>query len=266
MIRYFRFFLFLSALLILVILLHKLGAFRQLENSLTFFTSRAPGALYQAHIADEHLQNEFSSVSELEVAYKNLKAGHKDYQTLEARFRILEEENLSLRQQLGFIQKNKLQSVGANVVGRNIDPVGNTIVLDRGSRDGVQIDSPIIVEGGVFVGKVMRVYEQTSVVRLVVDNQSKVAATVLNQDRSIGIVEGGLGISLQMNLIPQNEEISVGDTVVTSGLEANIPRGLILGIVQATEKEPYKPFQKAIVTPSVDVNRLGAVSVLLSKI
>lgn len=264
--RYIRFFIFLVVILFAVIGLHRTGVLLPLENSLAYFIARAPSALYQGLISDSALSQQFSTVEELEIAYKNIKAGSKDYQTLEARYKILEDENESLRQQLGFIQNNKLQSVGANVIGRNIDPVGNTIVLDRGSRDGVSLDSAVMVENGVFVGKIMRVYERTSVVRLVVDNQSKIAATVLNSQRSIGIVEGGLGISLQMNLIPQNEEVSAGDTIVTSGLEQNIPRGLVLGIVQATEKEPFKPFQKAILTPSVDVNRLGSVSILLPKL
>ena len=103
----------------------------------------------------------------------------------------------------------------------------------------------------------------SSVVQLISDQYSKIAATVLNRDKSIGVVEGGFGLSLQMNFIPQNENISVGDNIITSGLEEEIPYGLILGYVDVVRKEPYQPFQKAILSSFVDISKAQNVSILL---
>ena len=84
----------------------------------------------------------------------------------------------------------------------------------------------------------------------------------MSRDRSIGIVEGGYEISIQMNFIPQNEELNVGDAIVTSGLEETIPRGLLIGRVEAVKKEAYEPFQQAVITPAAPLHALTVVTVL----
>jgi rod shape-determining protein MreC len=65
-----------------------------------------------------------------------------------------------------------------------------------------------------------------------------------------------------MNYIPQNEIIKVGDMVITSGLEENVPSGLLIGVIEAVEKEAYQPFQKAVITPSVDLTKIKQVLVI----
>jgi rod shape-determining protein MreC len=67
-----------------------------------------------------------------------------------------------------------------------------------------------------------------------------------------------------MTFIPQNETITPGDVIVTSGLEPLIPRGLTIGTIEAVEKEAYQPFQKAVLTPLASLNKLRVVSVLLT--
>ena len=114
------------------------------------------------------------------------------------------------------------------------------------------------------MGKITKVEKQLAVVRLISDNQIKVAATVLNNERSLGVVEGGYGLSVRMSFIPRNEVVQVGDQIITSGLELNIPRGLLIGSVAAVENEPYQPFQQAVLTPAADLAKLTLVSVLLT--
>ena len=67
---------------------------------------------------------------------------------------------------------------------------------------------------------------------------------LLNQDRSIGIIEGGFGLTIRMTFIPQQEIVEIGNIIVTSGLEKNVPRGLVIGEVASVEKEPFEPFSK----------------------
>jgi len=78
-------------------------------------------------------------------------------------------------------------------------------------------------------------------------------------------VEGGYGISLRMNLIPRDEAVRIGDQVVSSGLEKNIPRGLLIGTVAVIENEPYKPFQQAILNSVADLSKLTVVGALLTR-
>lgn len=183
----------------------------------------------------------------------------------DTKIRVLEEENTILREQLNFL-KNKYQSVGANVIGRDLDPLGTTIIINQGARSGLTVNRPVITAGGLLIGKVARVNETTAVVRLLSDFQSSVGATVANREKSLGVVEGGFGLAVRLDLIPQNEVIKPGDAVITSGLEAEIPRGLMIGTVEVVEKKPQEPFQQAILKPAADLHSLFVVSVILSEL
>jgi rod shape-determining protein MreC len=122
-----------------------------------------------------------------------------------------------------------------------------------------------VVEEGILIGKVIKTEKDISIVRLLSDNQSKVAATIINREKSLGIVEGGYGLSVRMNFIPRNETVKTGDLVVTSGLQEDTPRGLLIGKVAAIENEAYQPFQQAILTPSADYSRFVYISIILTK-
>jgi len=175
---------------------------------------------------------------------------------------LLEEENEILRTQLNFFARNRYDHIGADVIGRTIDPLGTILTLNRGKSDGVYEGHPVMVGDGVFVGVVINTFDKSSFVRLINDNNSKVGATLLNKDRTIGLVEGGYGLGVRMNFIPQNELVSPGDIVVTSGLTDNIPRGLLIGTVEFVEKQPHEPFQQAVLNPLADLSYLTIVSVL----
>jgi len=255
-------FISISVIIILIIITHYIGWLNPVENFLRTIIKPGSQALYAISTnLGEESQN-FSNVNELEEAYKNLNNQILEYKINEVDNKILLEENEELRRQLEFKKRNDYTMIGSSVIGKNIDPLGNTIILDKGEEDGVIIDSPVIVGNGVLVGKIVRVETRSSIVRLINDNQSRIASTVVNKDRSIGLVEGGYGISVHMNYIPQNESINVGEMVISSGLEKNIPKGLLIGTIEAVEKEAYQPFQRAILKPLVNLDKISLVSII----
>jgi len=178
--------------------------------------------------------------------------------------KLYKEENEELRKQLDFFSKNDYKHVGAEVIGRTVDPLSTVITINRGKRDGIMPSNPVIVGNGVLVGSVIETFDSVSYVRLLTDNQSKVGATLLNESRTIGLVEGGYDIGVQMDFIPQNEVVSPGDIVVTSGLTENMPRGLMIGKVEFVEKQPLEPFQQAVLNPIADLSYITTVSVLIT--
>jgi rod shape-determining protein MreC len=182
-----------------------------------------------------------------------------------AKIKVLEAENIELKKQLNFIKNNKYLSVSANVVGKITDGMQRSIIIDVGENSKILIGQPVIVGEGILIGRVVKTQKDSSIVRLINDNQSRVAATTLNRDKSIGIIEGGYGLSIKMNFIPRDEIIMVSDQVVTSGLDPQIPRGLLIGEIAVSENESYQPFQQAIITSATDLNKLTVVSVLLGK-
>lgn len=196
--------------------------------------------------------------------YEQCMAQNADAAVNNAKLKILGEENNQLREQLKYQNQQKIAQVSAEVVGSIAEPNEKALIINRGYEQGIKKEQPVIVGAGALIGKIKRVEKDTAFIRLVNDNQSKVAATVLNRERSLGVVEGGYDISLSMKFIPRNENVLTGDMIVTSGLENNIPKGLLIGKVVAVESEAFKPFQQAVVDPAVNLSKITLVSVLLT--
>jgi rod shape-determining protein MreC len=246
----------------LIIVFHYLNWLQPFEIFLRRMINPGSYVLYNWSVTLGDETETFNSVEDLEWAYKKIREEAMNDRVDEVELQLLREENASLRESLSFFENTNFETIGADAVGRNIDPVGSSIIIGVGSENGIDLGSPVVVGKGVLVGKVSRVTPKTSVVRLLDDNQSKFAATILNKDSSIGVVEGGYGLSIRMNFIPQNEVIEIGDTVITSGLEEGVPRGLLVGTVETFEKEPYQPFQSAVIAPLHDLGTIIHVIVL----
>lgn len=247
----------------IIILIHYTGQLVSVENFFRNIINPGSSMVYQWSLEIADNKEEFKSTEELESAYKNLKEKYNISLVDSANYKLLEQENRELRKQLNFLEKTKYASLGAFVVGKNTDPLRNSIVIDKGEKDGIKNGQAVFVGSGILIGKIIKADNITAMVQLINDQQSKVAATIMNNDRSIGLVEGGYGLSIQMNFIPQNESILVGDTIITSGLEDYIPYGLIIGTVDSVEKEAYQPFQKATISPIINLDKIREVSIII---
>ncbi len=172
-------------------------------------------------------------------------------------------ENQELRSQIGFLSRRKDMAVTAAIISRSIGPAASAFVIDRGTDDGVSVGLPAISGDGILVGKVVSASPGSATVRVISDRDSATAVTLLNGTRTIGVANGISGTLLALRYIPQDERIETNDIVVTSGLEANVPDGLIVGIVNSVTKDATSPFQSAILEPLGDARRLAVVSILL---
>lgn len=255
----------ISAITIFTIILHYIGWLAPIENFFRNILNPGSQAFYSLSVQINDEAEEFTDIDKLKQAYIKIRSELAETKVDNVNYKLLEVENYSLRELLNFYEKNQIyKHVGADVIGKNVDPISNTIILNRGTRDGVAIGNPVITNNGILIGKISKAEESSSIVRLINDNQSRIAATIMNGEKSLGIIEGGYDISVRMNFIPQNETISIGDTVITSGLESEIPYGLIIGTLESIEKEAYQPFQKAIVSPLVDLESLQVVSIIVT--
>ncbi len=258
----------MTVAIILVILsiisAHYLGWLLRVEDVLRLIINPGSEIVYNWGIDFDNEKQFISNPEKLYEVYKLKEEEILSLQTARSENILLKDENYELRNQLNFFIQNKLRHIGADVIGKNIEPLTNTILINRGFEHGVRVGDPVVVGVGALIGRVTRIEQKSSVVRLLKDQRSGVAGTVLNKDRSIGIIEGGYGLSVRMNFIPQNEEIKNGDIIITSGLEDQVPRGLLIGNISAIEKELYQPFQKAVINPAVDLDRITVVSVITS--
>jgi len=174
----------------------------------------------------------------------------------------LQQENEFLRQQIDFLKKTKYEGTIARVIGKSTDLSLNVVVVDQGSKHGIEPGQPVVVKDGFLIGKVLKVNKHTSLVLLVTDNFSKVAVSIMNQAKTVGLVEGEYGLGIRMNFIPPAEEIQSGDLVVTSGIEDLVPRGLLVGEISTVEKRPESLFQEASIKSPVAFDKIYLVNIL----
>ncbi|KKS34258.1 MAG: Cell shape-determining protein MreC [Parcubacteria group bacterium GW2011_GWC2_42_12] len=188
--------------------------------------------------------------------------------------KFLKEENLTLRKQLNFLAKSGERYLMANIISRGEleGDVANSrsVVIDKGLRDGlfaglavVSFVGPGDSSQGVIIGKIVNVKDNLAEIYLVTNKNCKLAAAILGEEKTSGIVTGELGLTSKMEFIPQTENIKEGDLVATSGLEQNIPRGLVIGRVTKVIKENNEVWQSATIEPQIDLDSLSVISVLL---
>jgi rod shape-determining protein MreC len=152
------------------------------------------------------------------------------------------------------------RTVAATVIGRDTSGLLRTITLDRGSRDGIVPDMPVITELGL-VGRIARVSATSAQVQLLNDVNSYVNAR-LQTTRSEGSIQGTAAGGLQMIFIPLTSTINDGDTVVTSGIGGAFPRGLLIGQVIGSSLDDSNLFQQAQVASLINFDRLEVVMII----
>ncbi|OGH91798.1 MAG: rod shape-determining protein MreC [Candidatus Magasanikbacteria bacterium RIFOXYD2_FULL_39_9] len=255
---------FLGFVLALIIIFHYLGWLNFLERGARSIIVPISSKITHWRLSSQDSYDYFSNKEEVVSNYTKCLEKNQNFEVADAKLKNLEQENIELKKQLNFLRSHNFKNVTAEVVGRNTDSVEKMIIISAGETSGIKLNQPVVVGDGILVGTIAKVEKNISMVRLINDNQSKIAATLLNKDGSLGVVEGGYGLSIKMNFIPRNETVLIGDQIITSGMEQTIPRGLLIGEVAIAENEAYQPFQQAVLTASTDLSKLFIVSVLVS--
>ncbi len=168
--------------------------------------------------------------------------------------------NQRLHKLLDFREQQALTALPAQVVTDDATSWFRTVMIDKGSDDGVREGMPVVVAEGV-AGRVIRTTAHQSRVLLITDASSAIA-TLIQRNRTRGVCRGD-GNGLNFDFVLREKDIDVGDQVITSGNGGIFPKGLPVGTVVRVEREEYGLFQEVEVTPAVDFSRLEEVLVLL---
>jgi len=175
----------------------------------------------------------------------------------------LKEENEDLKKRLSFAEKKGFRLVSGQVIARTSNEESRTFLIDRGTEDGVNIGQPAIIENGVLVGKVIATTRATATVSSLTDPLTSTAAAVLNKDRTVGITRGLSGSLIRLQFVPHNEKLNINDLLVTSGLESDVPSGLLIGTINSVKSDKAEPFQEAVVEPFADMRHRGSMTVII---
>jgi len=170
------------------------------------------------------------------------------------------QENIRLRQLVSLNQGLPYRTLGARVIARTPSFLANVIYIDRGVKDGVKIDAPVLSGDGI-VGRIVLASGHQSQVQLITNPDASVGV-MLEQARTPGVLRGSGDIPMDLSYVNNTEQVGVGDIVLSSGLDGIFPKGLVVGKVVDSQKGKGV-FRSVKVEPRVDLIRLEEVSVLL---
>ncbi len=166
-----------------------------------------------------------------------------------------------LERLLAFRQQLPGRALGARVIGRDSRAWFAVLLVDRGARDGVRRNDPVVAAEGL-VGRVLTVTSGTAQVLLISDPRSAVGV-ILQQSREAGVVEGQGQGPLRLKYVSREREIPLGETVVTSGQGGLYPRGIPVGTVVSVVREQAALYQEALIQPAVRLDHVEEVLILV---
>jgi len=179
---------------------------------------------------------------------------------LEHRNQELMLANERLRQLLALGQEIQQPAIAAQVVGKDPSPWFQTVLVDKGRKNGIDIGFPVINPQGV-VGLVVEATGHYAKVMLITDPNSAVDA-VVQKSRARGIIKGGTAGYCVFSYVLRKHDLNIGDTVVSSGMDGVFPKGMPIGQVAEIVKKEAGIFQDVTVTPYVDFERLEEVLIV----
>jgi len=167
------------------------------------------------------------------------------------------DENQRLKGILGFRKEIPFTTIPAEVIGRDPSNWSNSVIIDKGASSGIRQSKAVLSTRGL-VGRLVEVGRYSSRILLITDPNSKVGV-VIDRNRQGGILTGRPDGKCKMIYIALDSDAAKGDKVVTAGLSAVFPRGILVGEVVEVGKEPGRLYKYAIVKTSQDMSKLEEV-------
>lgn len=179
---------------------------------------------------------------------------------LNAEAEQLRKENTQLRQLLDLRAALQVRSIPAEALYEAPDLYSRKLFIDRGERHGVRPGAPVVNQNGVL-GQVTAVFPLSSVVTLLVDRHG--AVPVVNQRTQVrSAVHGTAEGRLELRFMVAAADVQVGDVLVTSGIDAVYPPGLMVGKVASVERRAQAGFARVVVQPAGPIDGVRHMLVL----
>ncbi len=219
-----------------------------------------------------------SWLSQRYVAFRDFFNSPRDMATLRAQNQALEQEVSQLQSEIVALQENLSQAeilytlldfarshpeheyIASTVIGREISPYLQYIIIDKGSNHGVRFGMPVVTQEGL-VGRVDAVIANASRVKLITDASMSVNVRL----KTAGVeaqTKGSITGEVSLELIPQDSKVQLGDVILTSGLGGTYPPNIFVGQVLSMQSKQNTLFQTGSVQPIVDFPSLSAVLVI----
>lgn len=193
----------------------------------------------------------------LEANYLTLLRSVRDAQALAKQPEVVLSEN-------GFVAPNLIQT--ARVINLRQMQGQAYYVIDKGEQDGIKVDMPVLSDAGVM-GTVMATSRSYSLVIPITNPKLRLSCTLKDKGDLGTLIALGTDAGVILGGLPNHSLVSVGDTILTSGLSYIFPEGLYVGTVEQEQKEGVSGTDAAFASYRVrlgtDFDRLSYVYVLL---
>lgn len=212
------------------------------------------------------------TLADVAAGPRNLETALSEIDRLQAENETLRKENEQLLEDAGEAQILRqlfdraaetptYRRITADVIGQDINPTIQSILINKGFDDGVRVGMPVEAARGL-VGQVYRVTNNAAQVALLTETASAIPVR-LGATRATGMLRGaGRGALPTIDWIDLQYPVEVGELVTTSGLGGKFPENLVIGRVIDVERNEAELFQRAIVQPAVDFNAVEIVFVV----
>ncbi|MEI6214491.1 MAG: rod shape-determining protein MreC [Desulfuromonadales bacterium] len=170
-------------------------------------------------------------------------------------------QNQRLERLLDMKKAVKLPMVSASVIGEDATPWFRTLVINRGTDSGLREGMAVLAADGA-VGQVVKIASSTARVILLTDSASGISATI-QRSRARGVVKGKGEMLCSLEFTTRDEDVKVGDLVVTSGIGGVFPKGLPIGEVTMVKRGEYGIFQTVMIRPAVNLAHVEEVLIVM---
>ena len=178
-----------------------------------------------------------------------------------------EQSELERLQELYQLDQNyaDYETTGAHVIGKDSGNWFNSFTIDKGSRDGIEIDMNVMAQSGL-VGIVVDVGPTWAKVRSIIDDSSNISGMALSTSDSC-IVSGDLSLmndgQIRFEQMENNDNVvNVGDQIVTSYISDKYLQGILIGYVSEINVDSNNLTRSGYITPAVDFKNLQEVLVI----
>jgi len=254
---------FILSLLIIVglILVNNQGWLNPVKDS--FYSLIAPS--YRVSFQFNKFFSFVSSINKLEDERNKLEEENQELLGQIAQLEGIAQENELLRRQIGLPQSESEELILANIIGQDASNLRKYFLINKGTKDGLELGSVVIAAGNLLVGRVTEVTDFFAKVQSITDSNSRVNAFISAQDGSeiTGLVKGEQGLNLIIDLLPQGEVVKQGQLIITSGLAGLFPAGLLIGQIEKVISSDVQISQMAELKPAVNFEKLRRVFVIV---
>ena len=158
--------------------------------------------------------------------------------------------NTSLQKLLNFRESYDQPMLATKIVGKDPSLWFRTVIVDRGSNDGLTKGMPV-VNGEGIVGQVFAVSPNYSKVLLAISPSSAIDV-LLQKTRVRGILKGTGSLVYKLDYVLKKNDVQEGDHIVTVGYGGLFPTGMPVGVVSKVVRKRRGMFLNIEVTPTVD--------------